>query len=169
MKQGIKVFSLCLVLILSACGFRPLYESSGSIDSRINFASIREVSYLEKLPSKFDFEFRRKLNELFAQDSASQYWLDVNVTKVSSSFDIQNTSVTTRKAITIAAEFKMIDKSNLAIVLADKVLVMDSFDVGGSPYSNYLSDEQTSIKLSEALANEIVIRVLTHIGGGCAQ
>lgn len=153
-----------MVLALNACGFKPLHGDQKTFEKlagiKINVTSVTQI------PDKFVHRLRSVIEDTFQMGNNPQqiqYILNVNVTKVLASYETQNnTSSRTRISLYIHLNLKDIvtDKN----IYTDKLIAIDSFQVADSPYSALVTEEETAIRMTKEIANEIELRVLRKLG-----
>lgn len=152
--------TLCIMLALTACGFKPVYsEHNAALPVKIGAISIRAQE-----PGKLDYTFKHALSQAMRSNDASaqDYTLNVELIKSTLSFDTQNNRVTSRNRLDLRANFTLLDR-NKKVIFNDFAIASDSYEVTSSPYSSLISEEETTNLLAKALAQEIVMHLLDVI------
>jgi hypothetical protein len=154
-----------LLFILTACGFKPLYGDSSDITD-LEGVKINVASVTADVPQRFLHTFKYALEDEFNPDqSESRYTkvLNVDIVKTNVSYETQN-NTSNRTRITMSINFALMDINTDKILLKDKMIAIDSFQVADSPYSALITDEETSIRMINEAVKEIKLRVLRNLG-----
>jgi hypothetical protein len=153
----------CVFLFVTACGFKPVH---GDTINSEKLASIKiNVGAASEIPDKFAHKFRSVIKETFEQGNSSSnisYILDVKVTKALASYETQN-NTNTRTRISLNVSFVLSDLAGKEMY-NDRLIAIDSFQVSDSPYSALVTEEETTIRMTKEIANEIKLRVLRKLG-----
>src|SRR5690606_12951868 len=115
-------------------------------------------------PAKPDYTLRSELVsilETVSKDKPLQkkYILDVALDKTLVGFGAQQNTINTRNLATLSANYRLSDINTGKEITSGTQKIMDSFEISVSPYSTYVSDEETSIKLAKNLAHELILRL----------
>ncbi|HSM94800.1 MAG TPA: LPS assembly lipoprotein LptE [Rhizomicrobium sp.] len=153
---------LAAALVLSGCGFRPLYGTMGAnpAGQRI-FASI----YVEPIEhERMGYNLRNKLMDLLrgasrAQDAA--YRLNVTVTETREGVALQNDATITRYDLAFTAKYELTD-AKLNVVTKGEETTLESFDVAQSPYASLTGQEEAEHRAAQDLAEHIQIDLGVH-------
>ncbi|HEY7978674.1 MAG TPA: LPS assembly lipoprotein LptE [Rhizomicrobium sp.] len=146
-----------VALILSGCGFRPLYGTIGANPGaqRI-FASI----YVEPIDQeRVGYELRNKLIDLLRGPARAQdatYRLEVIVTETREGVALQNDSTITRYDLAFTAKYKLTD-ARLNTVTQGQETTLESFDVAQSPYASVTGQQEAEKRASQDIAEHIQI------------
>jgi len=122
-----------------------------------------------KVPNKIDVLLKNHLEDAFnpsGADGTSAYNLDITLAKITSSNEIQSNTVNFRTKVILHANFVLKRSIDGKVLIKDKVISMDSFEDSDSPFATLISDEETTTKMSQVLAQEIKLRVIAKIKSG---
>jgi hypothetical protein len=159
MKNAL-ILSLFLVFI-SGCGFKPVYSKVE--DSKgIHLVKLNHIK-ASKLPTKLDLEFKRAINQAFevgANNQAAKYYLNINLVTTSQNLDTQNNSTSTRTRLIMYINYELYNIETNRLEVKDRFIASDSFQVDASPYSTFISEEQTGVNMAKSIAEEIKIRLM---------
>ena len=155
------IISICLLLILSSCGFKPVH-SSGNYSLPVKIGAIDGGASADS--EKLRYVFSKALNDAMnsQNNSSNSYTLNVRLTRNLLSFDTQNNKTTARNRVDLRADFWVLD-SNQKEIMSDFVITTDSYEITASPYSSLISEEETTNLLAKSLAQEIAVHVMDAI------
>lgn len=155
------IISACLLLTLSACGFKPVH-SSGNYSLPVKVGHIDGSTNADS--EKLRYVFSKALNDAMnsQNNDTNSYTLDVRLTRNLLSFDTQNNKTTARNRVDLRADFVLLDR-NQKEIMRDFVITTDSYEITASPYSSIISEEETTNLLAKSLAQEIVVHLIDAI------
>lgn len=162
------ILILVLVLsVISGCGFKPLYGDNESSTEKLGAIKIN-VTTTGDIPEKFVHLLQKAIEGNFNSEQGSRnktHALTVSVVKALASYETQN-NTSTRTRITLYVNLALLDLNTNKKIYEDKLIAVDSFQVADSPYSALVSEEETAIRMTKEIANEIELRVLRRLGVG---
>ncbi len=144
-----------LTLSLAACGFHPLYGSSGTGPgaSRL-FASI----YVEPIAEDAGYELRNSLIDLLdssGRRSSQAYTLKVSVKEQLQGAALQNDATITRYNYTLTADYALVDAVNGKAVTHGEVSSLAAYNVVASPYATLVAQHDAQRRGADELAERI--------------
>ncbi len=147
---------------LSACGFHPLYGTTGSsAGAQRIFASI----YVEPIAQeRIGYELRNDLMDLLHSNDhlhGSPYILKTTVTETREGVALQTDATITRYDLAFTAKYELTD-SNLKVIDSGTESALESFDVAQSPYSSLAGQEDAEKRAAEEIAEHIQIDLGVH-------
>jgi LPS-assembly lipoprotein len=150
------------IMILSGCGFRPLYGRLGEDPAAQQiFASI----YVEPIEQeRVGYELRNDLMDLLRAGDRPQgtvYRLHVDVTETREGVALQNDATITRYDISFTAKYELTD-ANLKSVIKGTESTLESFDVAQSPYSTLAGQADSEKRAAQDIAEHIRIDLGVH-------
>lgn len=152
---------LSLTLFLTACGFRPLYNSN--VDG-INICYPIKIATIKDRQGQI---LRNYLVDLLTPQGTPpkpQYILEVDLTTGVRSVGINKDETTSRKEAVLTAQFKLKDTKTNAVVLTHTAISINSFNVLGKVYYADLVAENYAIKeAARLLAEKIVLILSSHL------
>ena len=138
------LISLCASLLLSGCGFHPLYGSQGvGPGAGQLFASI----YVEPVPNRVGYELRDRLIDLLdskGDPTGARYKLKIDLTVDTSAVALQSDSTITRYNYLLKADYTLYDAARNVITQGHES-TLSAYNVVGSPYAS-LVDQQDAEK-----------------------
>ncbi|MFI3241672.1 MAG: LPS assembly lipoprotein LptE [Alphaproteobacteria bacterium] len=165
------IFSVAILLLLSACGFEPLYAQkkpetnsyfyfSGDFDTSVTdfMATIKVEPIPDRVGQILRNQLLDSLNPL-GQPQSPNYRLSVAEISLQETEQALRSDITaTRIKVKYTAKYKLIDKEN-KIILDNDAVAYASFDVLSSPYSSTISRKKTNEEAMKIIANDITLRL----------
>ncbi len=146
-----------LMLLVSACGLRPLYGGGGA--GKVGQA-LRSVD-VAPIDGKAGWLMRNALNDRLGRDQAApaKYRLEVELDDQISGFGVRRDDAVTRERRTLRARYRLVDAAQ-GTVLLDATAGSDAgIDVVSSEYATIAAENTALERLSQILADQIVARV----------
>ncbi len=169
----------CALLLLSACGWQPMY--GGSIGSSgggeigvgasvpLNFSSVRgglDSIEINAIPDAEGVYLRNALIDRFyskGYPSDPAYTLVVGkIVQNEFDFDITVDSEATRRQLTVAAPMTLIDKRTSEIVLQRALKASSSYDVLGSQFTTRVAEQDVREAALSDLARQIEQQIVLY-------
>jgi len=149
---------LSAMVLLSGCGFRPLYGHSegGTVSqefARIDIGSIRD---------RIGQQFRGRLLYLLQPRGGSgppAYHLSVSLTETSSSLGVQKTSLATRANLIVTANIGLTDLGDGGSLYSAVDQVSVSYNILDSEYATLIAEKDARLRAIVALSENIRIRL----------
>ena len=155
--RGRCVFALGLLLLLSACGFRPLYGTLGaSPGGQAVFNSV----YIEPIANEVTgYELRNSLITLLHGSDRVEnmrYKLSVTVKEIREGVAIASDNATiTRYGYTMQADYTLTDIHTNKEITKGEESVKAGYDVAASPYATEVSLQDTRRRAAQSVAEHI--------------
>lgn len=152
-----RISALVLMLLVSACGLRPLYSGGGG--GKVSQV-LRSVD-VAAIDGKAGWLMRNALNDRLGRDQAApaQYRLEVELDDQISGFGVRRDDAVTRERRTLRARYRLVDAAQ-GTVLLDATAGSDAgIDVVSSEYATIAAENTALERLSQILADQIVVRV----------
>ncbi len=157
-------YSFCvtaLLLLLGACGFSPVYESSRNAGHTL-------LSNVEVVPvaGRHGQVLTRKLEDMLdptSVDSTSAYQIETSVSVEYIPIIIENDGTVSRYRVDIAIPLNLRKSSTGQIVFTDIVRRSVSYNVSESDYSSYISSTDAVERGIEEASQDVVQRVTAHL------
>lgn len=145
------------ILMLSACGLRPLYSggSNGVVAATLGSVSVSPIS------GQSGWLVRNKLIDRLggSGDSKPAYRLDVTLDDNITTFGVRSDQAATQERRTLRARYQLVDLRN-GMVLLDATAGSDAtLDIVSSEYATVAAEQTALENLSETLADQITARV----------
>ena len=151
---------LALMLLVSACGLRPLYGSGegGKVSQALRTVDVAPID------GKAGWLMRNALNDRLGRDrgTPAQYRLEVELDDSISGFGVRRDDAITRERRTLRARYRLVDAAK-GTVLLDATTGSDAgIDVVSSEYATVAAENTALERLSQIIADQIVARVALY-------
>ncbi len=153
--------ALSLMLLLSACGLRPLYGGGGGGQVA---QSLRSVS-VAPIDGKAGWLVRNALEDrLGSQNSgAARYRLEIELDDQIGGFGVRRDDAVTRERRTLRARYKLVEAAQGTVVLDATAGSDAGIDVVSSEYATVAAEDTALERLSQTVADQIVARVALYV------
>ena len=155
-----RIAVLALMLLVSACGLRPLYGSGegGKVAQALRTVDVAPID------GKAGWLMRNALNDRLGRDrgALAQYRLEVELDDSISGFGVRRDDAITRERRTLRARYRLVDATK-GTVLLDATTGSDAgIDVVSSEYATVVAENTALERLSQIIADQIVARVALY-------
>jgi LPS-assembly lipoprotein len=161
MQRGRRVVACAFAVVLSACGFHPLYGTAG-VGAGIGptLASV----YVEPIPERVGYELRNQLLDLFnatGESGDAAYRLKLSVNEMEEAVVLQTNTAITRYNYTLSAHYELIPHDGTSAVKSGDVTALSAYNVAAAPflYSTVTAERDAKNRA----ANDIAERIRTQI------
>lgn len=159
------VLVLMFALILSGCGFKPMYGqfSDGKGDLRAVMANIRVSDITEQgRPSRIGQVIRNSLLDRltpFGETKSAEYILKVSFLIEEHGYGIRQDESVTLQNLKLVAAYQLEDVTTSKVVLDFAARAIVTYDLAQSDYSNMIARNSALQRLSEEVANQMATRI----------
>jgi len=152
-----RIVALALMLLVSACGLRPLYSGGGG--GKVSQV-LRSVD-VAAIDGKAGWLMRDALNDRLGRNPSipAQYRLEVELDDQISGFGVRRDDAVTRERRTLRARYRLVDAAQGTVVLDATAGSDAGIDVVSSEYATIAAENTALERLSQILADQIVARV----------
>ena len=154
-----KPFVLAAFLLLSACGFEPLYAMRQDEPSAHNPYAVRVAS----IPERYGIDLRRKLiDSIGPEPEKPAYTLKVSLSSaVTSEQAVGQDDISTRRTLALTATYTLIDAKG-AIMTAGQRTARSGYNVLGSPYASDAGADDTITRMVDSLSRDVATMVQAY-------
>ncbi len=142
-------------LIVSGCGFKPLYGTPESGEgATLEMASVR----VDPIPDRIGQVLRNELTDRLTAGVGPQptrYRLLVKIRESTAPLQIQTTDTITRYNFTLSARFQLIDSATGNVVYDDNARAVGSYDVVESEFATLVAEQETGREAARDLSSSI--------------
>jgi len=147
-----RIIALISLLLISACGFSPLYEAGGSsVTMQAKLAAI-EVG---PIPDRLGQIMRNRLVDRLNASGATDYTLAVALRQSSEGFGVRPDAATTQEQLTLVAVIKLTSNEDGTVLFEQELRARTSFDIVQSDFSTITQREDSARRLVLELAERI--------------
>ena len=160
--RGVIGALLLAALILSACGFRPLYENRAAPGSVPAELSQIEVS---KIDGRIGIELRNTLVDRFSARGGghrTKYRLEIQLSQRKEGLAIQQDESVTRFNYKLLGRFNLVDAESNTVVLSDNAQSSAAFNVVQSEFATLSAERNAEDRAARDLASEITTRIALY-------
>jgi hypothetical protein len=149
-----------VLLILSGCGFKPLYYGNYKSDILSDFYCER-ITNDQKNP-RATFFLNNKLERLFKENDQKEpkFLIKIEYEVDKNDYLIQDNSIANRKKIQVTLSYKVTEYKGHKILASGKLTDFDSFAITESSYSDYVTEEELIIRILLSLIQELRLQIL---------
>lgn len=159
-------FTLFSLFFITSCGFHPIYGDN-DLGKQLRQIKVGNISYENKIPTLESIALRSALEHEFNwsyTESPQRYTLNLSYIISIEGVAVQSNALATRNNLKITLNYTLIDNDSGKIIERNTLLGVESFDIQSSPYSNYVSKEETAVKVMKSLATEVKLRLTGLVG-----
>ena len=150
--------ALVLMLLLGACGFRPMH---GERENDATIASQLAAVEIGVIKDRTGQQMRNMLIDRFYSDSrpaAAQYKLEVSIDASQEQLAVQQNSSTSRSQWTVTATYRLIHVATGRVMFQANSRAMPGFNASNYQFASYVSETGALERAMEYLAGEIKTR-----------
>ncbi len=152
------LLSCCLVLALSACGFRPLYGDGSTAGLPSGLRSI-EVA---PIPERLGQLVRDGLQRQLVPGAAPQYQLVVTLEQRIEGFGIRQDESVTRERVSLLANYVLNDATTGAPVFESQARSDAAVDKVSSEYATITAERAASQRNVDQVVRQISVRLAQY-------
>lgn len=151
------------LLLLSGCGLRPLYSggSSGAVAAGLGQV---EVAPIEGRAGWLVANALRDRLGAAPSSGGARYRLDIKLDDQISGLAIRRDDSVARERRTLRARYQLVELGQGTVVLDAAAGSDAGIDVVGSEYATIAAESTALERLSQTVADQILMRVATYVG-----
>lgn len=151
------------LLILSACGLRPLYADGRQGGVAAALADVR----VAPIEGHAGWLVRNALRDRIDasggdNDKASKYRLDVRLEDSITGFGVRADDSVTRERRALRARYQLVDSATGEVLLDATAQADAGVDVVGSEYATIAAESSALERLSHVIADQIIARIAVY-------
>jgi LPS-assembly lipoprotein len=165
------IFTVVVLLAccaLSSCGFHPVYGTSDAAEFDERLASIVITPISDRIGQILANTLRDSFNPTGAKVE-QRYVLSVVLQTSSGDYAIRRDGTASRELLTVTGSFSMSAVGTAGPVLSGGVRTNSSYDVGESPYSMIVANNDARTRAAQEIAADIRTRVMLYFRRQKAQ
>ena len=154
-----KKLFLISFLLLSACGFSPLYKKVSTQEGNVPVK-------VSPIPDQYGFAMRQIIQNKLGNSSNSQYTLNVSA-PFFSTWDqtIDDKNFATMMGISGSVSYTLIENKTHKEILNSSTSLTSSYSVVKDPYATTVAERKVKKELAEQLAEQVSLHVLVTLAG----
>ena len=146
-------------LLLTACGFTPLYEAGGSSQAMAGHLSAVEVG---PIPARLGQVMRNRLLARLNRGTTAKYHLAVTLEEKREGYGTRPDAAVTQEELTLVARFTLTAIGEEAPVISDSFRLRTSYDLVQSDFATVTQREDSAQRLALELAERIHRRLALY-------
>jgi LPS-assembly lipoprotein len=151
-------FQIFLCIILTACGFYPLYSTKGSANIIADFSSIYISPSRDRIGQMLSNELKHLLNPL-REPIKPKYRLTTMLSKSINSLAIKKTALATRSNLTVTSQHTLIDSGSSIILSTGVNKITVSYNIFSSDYATLSAEKDAKERAIKELAQDIRLQI----------
>jgi len=146
------------LLLLSACGFQPMYgqQNAATVDA---LRHIQVVGVQGEEAQRLSFILLDLFNASGQQPAFAEYRLEVSTTSVDVNVAIEQDAEVTRKNLIMRATYKLTDIAGDTVLAEGLSTSESSYNRVDSEFANIVAAEDAAGRTLDAVAREIKLRI----------
>lgn len=171
LKAAKIIAGLVITLIISACGFKPMYGQNSAtgaglaqVMANIDIDPVRSASgRQERLSQLIENNLSDRISPLTSDRSTTQYILKANYDVEERGYGIREDESVTLQNLRLSVGFALIDINSDESIMDGTARAIVTYDLVQSDFSNKVARETSLERLSEEVANQIITRIGTYL------
>ena len=163
MKKPITLLSAILLISLSACGFQPLYATSGENSELGKELQSIELSYASNVLNQSVARTFKRLISPEGKTRAPRYLLMLDVQATHGALAIQLNQEVTRYKTTVRLNYTLTDKQTGLEMRSGRLVRQGGYDVVESEYAEHVSRTDTELRVAKELAEDLKLDVISAL------
>lgn len=154
-----RVFIIISLLLLTGCGFKPLYEAGGS-----SVAMQEKLSAIEIAPisDRLGQIMRNRLLDRLNASGKQDYGLEIFLAQSTEGYGVRPDAATTQEQLTVVATVKLVALADDSVLFAEEMRARTSYDIVLSDFATVTQREDSARRLVLELAERIHRRLALH-------
>ena len=159
---------MLLPLLLSGCGWRPLYADAETGAADAELRAIRVDPIADRTGQRLELALRNAFNPA-GIETPQRYELKTTLAIARADLGIQAQGLATRSKIDGYATFALLDLKSGKQLFKDTTHSFDTFDVEPNGYATVVNDNDTRARVAEELSREIAARLTLFLQRRAAE
>lgn len=162
--------SILMLMLLTACGFKPMYGSSAvggaglaQIMANIKIEPVRSMSgRQERLAQLIENNLQNRISPVGSNGKAS-YILKASYEVQERGYGIREDESVTLQNLRLTVAFQLVDINSDQPIMDGTARAIVTYDLVQSDFSNMTARQSSLERLAEEVANQVVTRVGTYL------
>jgi len=153
---------------LGACGYRPLYATSGAGDaSGVAAVQSLESIHVDPIPNREGQMMRTALERRLAvrPGAETRYTLSVTLSESVSTFAVERDAFATRANLELTAVYELKDNQSGKTMTQGQTRAVASYNFLNSEYATFAARQDARKRAIDTLADDIRTRLASYFGG----
>lgn len=154
--------SFALLMLLSGCGWEPLYADHEAATASADLRAIRVNPVGERIGQRLEMALRNSLNPT-GEPTPQRYVLRITLGTSIANSGIQSQGLGTRGEVTANVNYSLVEIATNKTLQSAWVRATDSFDIQANGYSTVVAQDDAYVRAVEELRREIVARLTLYL------
>ena len=149
------------VVVLEACGFRPLYDSYREGDSPAELAAIQ----IEPIADRIGQQLHNHLLDVLTPRGRPfdpDFVLRVRLKESIERLAVNKSALATRANFRLAADYRLLRKRDKSLVLNGTAIVVSSYNILTSDFATLMAEKDAKTRAVLEIGNDIQTRLAIH-------
>jgi LPS-assembly lipoprotein len=151
--------SAALPVILSGCGWEPLYADRETSEAAASLRAIKVMPITDRVGQQLEMGLRSSFNPNGDPQAKQLYVLNVTLQKSLIDSGIQSQGLGTRGEVHLYAKYQLTDIATNKVLQNGTVHTSDAFDIQANGYSTVVAQNDAATRDVEEIRREIVARM----------
>ncbi|MBV1901021.1 MAG: hypothetical protein KUG56_05045 [Kordiimonadaceae bacterium] len=147
-----RIIAVISLMLLTACGFKPLYEAGGSSAAMQAVLASVDVSPIDDRLGQI---MRNRLIDRLNISGPQKYRLDVVLEQTAEGYGVRPDAATTQEQLTVVAIVRLVSLTTDEVLFDERLRARSSFDIVLSDFATVMQREDTARRLALELAERI--------------
>ena len=152
-----------ILLLVSACGFQPLYGTKSTRDRSL--ADLNSVA-IDPIPDRIGQLVRNNLIDRMHTQGRNQtprYRLKISLNLESEGLAVRSDDVVTRRNLVLTADYKIMNSNGDKELFTGRTFSIASYNVVGSDYANLSARRDAHVRTAREVSEEIKNQVVYFV------
>jgi LPS-assembly lipoprotein len=151
--------ALTALLVLSACGFKPMYaEHTGGEGLNGEFSNVAIAPIEDRIGQVVRNHLLDRINP-YGEPSAPDYFFRVSLDKTLEGYGFRSDESVTRESLTLTASYQLVEQKSGKVVLEDEVRAIQAYDIVQSDFANFSAEQDAEERTAERIAEMLTARL----------
>jgi LPS-assembly lipoprotein len=158
-RVALRAGAFLALLLLSACGFRPLYGERALTPEVSNEMALIDIRPIE---SRVGLALRNDLLDLLTPlgtPARARYVLAIDLVETRQGLALERDATVTRFNLTLNAEYRLLDAATRQELNAGTARSTAAFNVVRADFANVIADRDAEDRAARVVAEEVVTRL----------
>ncbi len=163
-KIGSVVNILFFCLLLTSCGFRPVYQNTNTVTGGV---SVLNSIWIDTIPNEAGLELRNALIDRFYNNGTPEkppYRLRITLTERGRDLVIRRDSTTTRTQLVITADYVLMETATGQEIERGSMRAASAYNILSSQYTTQVTQDEARHQVLTELADKITLRMAVVAG-----
>ena len=149
---------ICCLIVVTACGFQPVFKEKGGSILKNDLRYIEISPIADRIGQKLRNHLVHEITP-FGKSRVSRYRLTVTLSEAKQNLAIKKSEVATRANLRFSAYYKLIKKSNGRVLIKGKSNVITSFNILTESFSTMVAEKNARARAVREISADISVKI----------